>query len=382
LSTTGGAPTRAKCRTCGKTFTPTFTDPVEGSGAVYLNAGGPSSPMTPLSPLPPLRDAGPVPLGSSPRSESPNPSAATLLNPPPPATRVEAPSPQPETARPLFEFSSSSTAVVTAPPPAAPASEPPPPPDAKVERRVVEPQPVTPQLAPEVDFRASQLAAPEPVVTRPAPAAPVVLEKPAAPPKAAPARKTPRQRRDRDRDQDRFQEFGAKRLRWHEILVGVVILVGGLVGLGLLCYQYYGPDKPSDGDAAQTADDADPSAIVPVDLNIDPKPRPPQLFGAWELRSDDGRAGQLILDPDGGLIATSATDESPFPPYKGHWFFIDRVGDRFLLEFGTLWHGPDSYRVALDMTGPDAFTLVETVKGGAPVRDQHRFIRAAAPAMK
>jgi hypothetical protein len=102
-----------------------------------------------------------------------------------------------------------------------------------------------------------------------------------------------------------------------------------------------------------------------------------RLAGVWELRSDDGRSGRLILNPDGRLAAASTASDRPLPDYEGHWFLLDEAGNRFVLEFGRKKGGLDSYQVTLVLTCPDAFTLVETIKNGVPTWDQHRFVRTA-----
>ena len=57
------------------------------------------------------------------------------------------------------------------------------------------------------------------------------------------------------------------------------------------------------------------------------------------------------------------------------------IGESFprrqqVLEFGRERGGLDGYKVTLEVTCPDAFTLTETVKGGVPLKDYQRFVRA------
>jgi hypothetical protein len=56
---------------------------------------------------------------------------------------------------------------------------------------------------------------------------------------------------------------------------------------------------------------------------------------------------------------------------------LDEDGDRYVLEFSRERGGLDGYKVTLVLTSPDAFTLIETVKSGLPIRDHQRFVRAA-----
>lgn len=108
-----------------------------------------------------------------------------------------------------------------------------------------------------------------------------------------------------------------------------------------------------------------------------PVPKEPanvRLSGVWELRADDGRSGRLILSPEGGLAASSTAGDNPLPDYEGHWYLLDEAGDRFELEFGRKRGSPDAYRVTLVLTCRDAFTLVETVKGGVRHLEQNRFV--------
>jgi hypothetical protein len=105
---------------------------------------------------------------------------------------------------------------------------------------------------------------------------------------------------------------------------------------------------------------------VPVGFPAPAKPLPKEtaiarLSGAWELRSDDGRAGCLFLAEDGRLAASSSIGENPLPDYEGRWSLLDESGGRFKLEFGKEKASLDSYQVTLLMTSPDAFTLVETI---------------------
>jgi hypothetical protein len=107
-----------------------------------------------------------------------------------------------------------------------------------------------------------------------------------------------------------------------------------------------------------------------------------RLSGVWELRADDGRVGRLILSPDGRLAASSTAGDRPLPDYEGHWYLLEEAGNRFVLEFGRERGGIDSYRVTWLFNCRDAFTLVETIKGGVAIRDQHRFIRVARTVAK
>jgi hypothetical protein len=112
------------------------------------------------------------------------------------------------------------------------------------------------------------------------------------------------------------------------------------------------------------------------------RPRPPaplspqaRLEGVWELKADDGRTGRMTLRVDGTITASSASGDSKLPDYNGRWFLLAADGDLYSLEFAKEQGEPGAYRVKLVMTCWDAFTLVETVKGGVPIRDQQRFVR-------
>jgi hypothetical protein len=107
-----------------------------------------------------------------------------------------------------------------------------------------------------------------------------------------------------------------------------------------------------------------------------------RLSGVWELRADDGRTGQLILNPNGRLAAASSSGSNRMPDYEGQWSLIREDDNRFVLEFGKAPGSPDSYRVTLVLTCRDAFTLLETIKNGTAIREQHRFIRVARVAPK
>jgi hypothetical protein len=170
-------------------------------------------------------------------------------------------------------------------------------------------------------------------------------------------------------------------LRPYEVALASALILAVLGGLGFLAYQLYAqpkdaPSADAVGDAERPAAVADTVPLPPVDSSI--KPRPKALFGAWELRADDGRNGRLILRPDGTLTASSTSGDSPLPDYTGGWYLLAQEGDVYVIEFGREHGGLDGYRVKLMMTGPDAFTLIETVKGMTPIKDNQRFVRAAA----
>jgi hypothetical protein len=191
---------------------------------------------------------------------------------------------------------------------------------------------------------------------------------------AARARRSAEGRRRRDA----FSDPGSDQLRPFEIILALFLVVGGLTGLGLLGYRYY--SQPKDPTAAGTEASEEPPAPEPVPIRTEadlaPKPWPKRLFGSWQLRSDDGRAGYLILAPEGVLVAASNSwDTGSLPEFEGHWYLIKESGNRFVLEFGSEWRSLDSYQVTVELTCPDAFTLLETIKGGVTTHDQHRFVR-------
>jgi hypothetical protein len=216
--------------------------------------------------------------------------------------------------------------------------------------------------------------APEPAtVVQPAPA-----QLPFSEPPPAVADSTTRSRHRESHDP--FQ----KRLQPYEIVLATGLVLAGLAGLGMLWYYHRDPPK-GDGAAGATADDTSlpDLAAVPSEKDLMPKPRPARLAGMWELRSDDGRSGRLILSPDGRLAASSTAGDSPLPDYEGQWFLYEENGDRYVLEFGREHRGFDGYKVTVLLTSPDALTLVETIKNGVPTRERHRFIRIGpAPAAK
>src|SRR4029079_12616793 len=74
--------------------------------------------------------------------------------------------------------------------------------------------------------------------------------------------------------------------------------------------------------------------------------------------------------------ASATAGDSPLPDYSGNWYLLEEDGDRYVLEFGREPGGLDGYKVTLEVTCPDAFTLTETVKGGVPLKDYQRFVRA------
>ena len=112
---------------------------------------------------------------------------------------------------------------------------------------------------------------------------------------------------------------------------------------------------------------------------IAPAQQPAQvvLSGTWELKADDGRSGVIVLRPDGTLTASSSSGDVALPDYHGHWFILANNGVRYHLEFAKERGEAAAYQVTLLLTCSDAFTVVETIKGGVPIRDQQRFVRVA-----
>jgi hypothetical protein len=328
ISTTGGVPTRAKCHTCHKTFTPTFTQPVEGA-ALYLDALTSAAPLAPLGPLPaPVPPPPPEPL-------------------PPMAARP--------TARPAQP--AATAAPIIAPPPQAASSE---------------------QVDPPA--RAYQMPRPEPAggvaIAEPRTSIrpPAALSEP-PPPVAGP----------RHRGRDHVDPFQAPRLKPYEIGLALALIAACVIGLVMLWFQYYPTTKSPQAVAeADVPEETTPLANAftgPSEQDKAPKPLPTQLAGQWELRSDDGRSGMLTLSPDGRLAAASSAGEKDLPNYEGQWALISQDGNQYVLEFGKSVRGLESYRVKVELTQPNAFTLLETIKNGVRLRETHRFIRTGpAPA--
>jgi hypothetical protein len=225
---------------------------------------------------------------------------------------------------------------------------------------------------------------------------PFTAAPPAAPPADAPPLTTPplttpppaidtpagrRRRKERI-----VEERPAGQLRPYEVVLASALILAVLAGLGVLGYQLY--SQPAAGDRL-AGDDPDQAAAAaepytPPTADLAPKERPKRLTGAWELRSDDGRSGRLVLRPDGTLIASSTgPGDSALPDYTGKWFLLKKDGSRYELEFGQERGGVDGYRVTLLLAPTqEAFTLAETVKSGIATRVMERFVRvAAAPAV-
>jgi hypothetical protein len=317
ISTSGGAPTRAKCHACHNTFKPTFTD-TAGGAALYLDAATAAAPLAPF-PAPPTEPAAaPTPISAPPQvmraapAAPPAPAPAPAFIPAPSAVGVSADEVRPE--RPVSSGPASAVA--------------------------------------------------EPLAR----AAPALLAEP-PPPEADPA--------SRLRHREDHNPFDKQRLKPYELVLAGALVLAGLGGLGLLWYYNHEEPKGGPGAGGDSAADTplvDPLAI-PTEKELAPKPLPARLIGVWELKSDDGRSGRLRLGPDGLLGASSTTGDSPLPDYEGHWYLYEEKGDLYVLEFGREHRGFQSFKVTVVLTCPDAFTLVQTIKGGLPTSDQHRFVR-------
>jgi hypothetical protein len=286
--------TRAKCRVCKKTFTPTF----------IFDAATPAAPPSSLPAPPP---------------------AVSLSEPL--AWNMGNPLVAPPVALPV-------------PPPATPLSEP------------IAWNTGNPLVAPPVSVTAN---------------APLL----SAPPLTA----------DKQRRREKVHDRPVGQLRPYEVALASALILAVLGGLGFLGYQLY--SQPKDV-AAAGGDEGTERFGGPGDFpsvtDMTLKPRPKKLAGVWELRADDSRTGRLVLRPDGTLTASSTSGDLSLPDYNGNWYLLDEDGDKFVLEFARERGGLDGYKVTLLMTNPEAFTLVETVKGGATVRDYQRFVRATATA--
>jgi hypothetical protein len=180
------------------------------------------------------------------------------------------------------------------------------------------------------------------------------------------------------RRREKVHDRPVNQLRPYEVALASALLLAVVGGLGFLAYQLY--DTPKEGLPLDSGDGERPAATaempVPSAIDLTIKPRPKRLYGAWDLRADDGRTGRLVLRPDGTLTASSTAGDSPLPDYSGNWYLLEEDGDRYVLEFGRERGGLDGYKVTLEVTCPDAFTLTETVKGGVPLKDYQRFVRA------
>jgi hypothetical protein len=58
---------------------------------------------------------------------------------------------------------------------------------------------------------------------------------------------------------------------------------------------------------------------------------------------------------------------------------VSQAGDRFVLDLATQAGSLGAYRVTVEMSGPDAFTLVETLRRGITAPEGSRFIRVGPP---
>ena len=177
------------------------------------------------------------------------------------------------------------------------------------------------------------------------------------------------------RHRDDQNPFEKDRLKPYEIVLAIFLVLAGLGGLGMLWYYNYGgPKSGLDGvDSAKDGRRSIPLSRRSRKSRLRNRCRP-KLAGVWELRSDDGLSGSLVLGQDGARSSSSA-DASKIPDFQGRWNLDSVDGNRYVLEFGPETRGLDSYKVTIELTSPDAFTLVETIRSGVPIREQRRFVR-------
>ncbi|MFO0807903.1 MAG: hypothetical protein U0746_04700 [Gemmataceae bacterium] len=223
--------------------------------------------------------------------------------------------------------------------------------------------------------------------------APHPIEEPAVPVRSPDASERRRERRIAARErlrQQKSRETESRKLGSLELLLAGGLVCGGLVAVAALVWQTFRPNSagvpsesyalPTDGDrrTGQRSESHLPPVDVPIKSVLAPdidRPLPARLFGLWDLRSDDIRRGTLEFSPSGMLSARAWIDTEESIPFQGKWHVIGEDNDEFRVEAGPEPGLPNNLLLTLVLTGPDAFTVKETIARGVRNREAQRFVR-------
>lgn len=180
------------------------------------------------------------------------------------------------------------------------------------------------------------------------------------------------------------------RTRWMESVLGaalvLLLVIAACAGAFVLLRTIWPATGKATADGAAApdraataaADTAEPAAVLAATAK--PLPRPTQLVGTWESRTDDGSHSAFEFRADGSVRIGQAGDPPP-PPLRGQWFLAEQRGGEMVIEVGPEYGAVGNFRFVLRPTSPDAFTLVRTLRLGIaqPSGQNLRFVRAAAP---
>ena len=83
-----------------------------------------------------------------------------------------------------------------------------------------------------------------------------------------------------------------------------------------------------------------------------------------------------MFRPDGTVTIKPAGEPAP-PRLEASWFLVKQGADDLEIEVGPDFGAPGNHRFALRFTGPDAFTLISTIRLGVAHKNELRYVRAA-----
>ena len=178
------------------------------------------------------------------------------------------------------------------------------------------------------------------------------------------------------------------RLRPYEAGLALALVLGISLGLGAVVWRLYNGENPNYAPTTVPAAAEPPERVLVSDealAGLTPVERPPlplprRLCGIWDLKSDDGRLGQLEFRADGTMIGAvpAAVAVALFgrelPKYTGTWSLLEEDGDRLTIELSQDRAFIGGHRIILTLTCPEAFTLVESIHNGVVSREALRFV--------
>jgi hypothetical protein len=167
----------------------------------------------------------------------------------------------------------------------------------------------------------------------------------------------------------------------YEMALALALLLGVAGGLGAIVWRMSHADQPAPAPAAEatSARKAAPDESPPPGTFVT-KPLPWQLLGVWKLCADDGREGSIEFRENGTMRADISLSGDALPKVEGTWELVREEDGMMVIEVSPDNSGLGGFRMALQLTSPDAFTLTKSMRGGISQWEVQRFVRVAGPA--